>query len=257
MSTHGAPEALRNKVVVITGASSGIGAALAQGLAARGTAVVLVARRVDILRAVADRCGDRALMVVADMTRRDDVQRVVREAIGRFAQIDVWVNNVGQGITRPPSQLTDEDIDEVMQVNVKSALYGMQEVLPHFKERGTGHIINISSMLGRIPFAMIRSAYCGAKHFLNALTATFRAEVQQTHPDIQFSLVSPGVVRTEFGLNARHGGADSRQLPDSQSAEEIAEVIVTVISSRQPDVYTRAGAHDRVVEYYKTVAVDS
>jgi len=257
MSTHGEPEALPNKVVVITGASSGIGAALAQALAARGTAVVLVARRVDILRAVADKCGDRALMVVADMTRRDDVQRVVREAIGRFAQIDVWVNNVGQGITRPPSQLTDEDIDEVMQVNVKSALYGMQEVLPHFKERGTGHIINISSMLGRIPFAMVRSAYCGAKHFLNALTATFRAEVQQTHPDIQFSLVSPGVVRTEFGLNARHGGPDSRQLPDSQSAEEIAEVIVTVIGSRQPDVYTRAGARDRVVEYYKTVAVDS
>jgi len=257
MSTHGGPEALRNKVVVITGASSGIGAALARALAARGTAVVLVARRADILRAVADKCGDRALMVVADMTRRDDVQRVVREAIGRFAQIDVWVNNVGQGITRPPSQLTDEDINEVMQVNVKSALYGMQEVLPHFKERGTGQIINVSSMLGRIPFAMVRSAYCGAKHFLNALTATFRAEVQQMHPDIQFSLVSPGVVRTEFGLNARHGGPDSRQLPDSQSAEEIAEVIVTVIDSRQPDVYTRAGAHDRVVEYYKTVAVDS
>jgi NADP-dependent 3-hydroxy acid dehydrogenase YdfG len=256
MSTHGGHDALRHKVVVISGASSGIGAALAQALASRGTAVVLVARRADVLRAVADKCGDRALMVVADMTRRDDVQRVVREAIGRFAQIDVWVNNVGQGITRPPSQLTDEDIDEVMQVNVKSALYGMQEVLPHFKERGAGQIINVSSMLGRIPFAMVRSAYCGAKHFLNALTATFRAEVQQTHPDIQFSLVSPGVVRTDFGLNARHGGPDSRQLPDSQSAEDIAEVIVNVIRSRQPDVYTRAGAHDRVVEYFKTVAVD-
>jgi NADP-dependent 3-hydroxy acid dehydrogenase YdfG len=256
MSTHDGPEAPRNKVVVITGASSGIGAALAQALASRGAAVVLVARRADVLRAVADKCGDRALMVVADMTRRDDVQRVVREAIGRFEQIDVWVNNVGRGITRPPSQLTDEDLDEVMQVNVKSALYGMQEVLPHFKERGTGQIINVSSMLGRIPFAMSRSAYCGAKHFLNALIATFRAEVQQTHPDIQFSLVSPGVVRTEFGLNARHGGPDSRQLPDSQSAEEIAEVIVHVIGSRQADVYTRAGAHDRVAEYYKTVAVD-
>jgi NADP-dependent 3-hydroxy acid dehydrogenase YdfG len=256
MSTNGGREALRNKVAVITGASSGIGAALAHALASRGTAVVLVARRADVLRAVADQCGDRALMVVADVTRRDDVQRVVREAIGRFGQIDVWVNNVGQGITRPPSQLTDEDIDEVMQVNVKSALYGMQEVVPHFKERGTGHIINVSSMLGRIPFAMVRSAYCGAKHFLNALTATFRAEVQQTHPDIQFSLVSPGVVRTEFGLNARHGGPDSRQLPDSQSAEEIAEVIVDVIGSRQPDVYTRSGTHDRVVEYFDTVAVD-
>jgi NADP-dependent 3-hydroxy acid dehydrogenase YdfG len=251
-SQHTAPE----KVVVITGASSGIGAALAQALASEGAAVVLVARRADVLRAVANKCGDRALAVVADMTRRDDVQRVVRESVGRFGKIDVWVNNVGQGITRPPSQLTDEDIDDVVQVNVKSALYGMQEVLPHFKERGTGQVVNVSSMLGRIPSALFRSAYCGAKHFLNALTATFRAEVQQTHPDIQFSLVSPGVVRTEFGLNARHGGPDSRQLPDSQSAEEVAQVIVQVIASRQPDVYTRPGAHDRVVSYFTSVAVD-
>jgi short-subunit dehydrogenase len=217
---------------------------------------VLVARRADVLRAVAAKCGEHAHAVVADMTRRDDVQRVVREAIGRCGRIDVWVNNVGQGISRPPSVLTDDDIDEVMRFNVKSALYGMQEVLPHFKERGTGQIINVSSMLGRIPAAMFRSAYCGAKHFLNALTATFRAEVQQTHPGIQFSLVSPGVVRTEFGLNARHGGPDSRLLPDSQSAEEVAEVIVGVIASRHPDVYTKAGAHDRVVNYFDTLAMD-
>lgn len=241
---------------MITGASSGIGAALAHALASRGTTVVLVARRADVLRSVAAKCGERAHAVVADMTRRDDVQRVVREALGRFGRIDVWVNNVGQGISRPPSLLTDEDIDEVMQVNVKSALYGMQEVLPHFKERGAGQIINVSSMLGRIPSAMFRSAYCGAKHFLNALTTTFRVEVQQTHPGIQFSLVSPGVVRTEFGLSARHGGPDSRQLPDSQSAEEVAEVIVGVVASRKPDVYTKAGAHDRVVSYFDTLAVD-
>lgn len=244
------------RVVVITGASSGIGAALAQALASEGDAVVLVARRADILRTVGEKCGDHAQTIVADMTRRDDVQRVVREAIGRFGHIDVWVNNVGQGITRQPTLLTDEDLDEVMRFNVKSALYGMQEVLPHFKERGTGQIINVSSMLGRMPLATFRSAYCGAKHFLNALTATFRAEVQQTHPGIQFSIVSPGIVRTEFGLNARHGGPDSRQLPDSQSAEEVAEVIVQVIASRKPDVYTRTGAHDRVVSYFDTLAVD-
>lgn len=241
---------------MITGASSGIGAALAEALASRGATVVMAARRADVLQAVAEKCGERAHAVVADMTRRDDVQRLVREAIGRFGRIDVWVNNVGQGISRPPSLLTDEDIDEIMRFNVKSALYGMQEVLPHFKERGTGQIVNVSSMLGRIPAAMFRSAYCGAKHFLNALTATFRAEVQQTHPGIQVSLVSPGVVRTEFGLNARHGGPDSRQLPDSQSAEEVAEVIVGVIASRQPDVYTKVGAHDRVVNYFDTLAVD-
>ena len=137
-----------------------------------------------------------------------------------------------------------------------NTLYGMQEVLPHFKSRNAGHVINISSLLGRIPFAMIRSAYCGAKHFLNALTATFRAEVQQTHPGIQFSLVSPGVVRTEFGLRARHGGPDSRQLPDSQSAEEVAAVIAQVIESRQPDVYTRKGSQDRIASYYASLGVD-
>jgi short-subunit dehydrogenase len=132
----------------------------------------------------------------------------------------------------------------------------MQEVLPHFKERGDGHVINISSMLGRIPFAMIRSAYCGAKHFLNALTTTFRVEVQQTYPNVQFSLVSPGVVRTDFGLNARGGGADSRTLPDSQEPVEIAEVIAQLIETRKPDMYTRKGSAHRVASYYATLGVD-
>jgi short-subunit dehydrogenase len=132
----------------------------------------------------------------------------------------------------------------------------MQEVLPHFKERGRGHIINVSSLLGRMPFATFRSAYCGAKHFLNALTATFRAEVQATHPDIQVSLVSPGVVRTEFGVNALHGGPDSRELPESQSAEEVAAVIADVIESRRNDVYTRPGSAARVAAYFAAIGED-
>lgn len=247
---------MNGKVVVITGASSGIGAALAEMLSKRGASIALVARRADVLRAVSDRCGDLALPIVADVTIRDEVRRVVEEALARFGRIDVWVNNVGQGITRAPSQLTDEDIDYIVQVNLKSALYGTQEVLPHFKERGDGHVINVSSMLGRIPFAVFRSAYSGAKHFLNSLTANFRAETQETHPGIQFSLVSPGVVRTDFGLNARHGGPDSRQLGNSQSAEEVAEVIAGVIESRRPDVYTWQGAHDLVSGYYDSVGAD-
>jgi NADP-dependent 3-hydroxy acid dehydrogenase YdfG len=246
-----------SSVVVITGASSGIGAAAAQLLAHTGMSVVLVARRKEALDAVAATCEGRALVVVADVSKREEVRRVVGASIAAFGHIDVWVNNVGQGITRLPTELTDEDIDEVMRVNVKSAIYGMQEVLPHFKSRNAGQIINVSSMLGRIPFAVIRSAYCGAKHFLNALTASFRAEVQATHPGIQFSLVSPGVVRTEFGLNARHGGPDSRQLPDSQSAEEVAVVIASVVESRLPDVYTRKGARDRIAAYYASVGVDA
>jgi NADP-dependent 3-hydroxy acid dehydrogenase YdfG len=247
---------MSDKIVVITGASAGIGAASAQLLASRGMSLVLVARRQDVLESVTAQCGGRALAIVADVAQRADVRRVVDAALAHFGRIDVWINNVGQGISRPPSELTDEDIDEVMRLNVKSALYGMQEVLPHFKTRNTGHVVNVSSLLGRIPFAVIRSAYCGAKHFLNALTATFRTEVQQTHPGIQFSLVSPGVVRTDFGLNARHGGPDSRHLPDSQSAEDVAAVIEGVIESRQPDVYTRKGAHDRIASYYAALGVD-
>src|SRR5579871_4489685 len=207
--------------IVITGASSGIGAAIAECMASRGAAVVLAARRERELREVAARCGPRALPVVADVTRREDVRRLVDEAIAAFGQVDVWINNVGQGISRLPSQLTDDDIDAIVQVNIKSALYGMQEILPHFKARNAGHIVNISSMLGRMPFFVPRAAYSGAKHFLNALTANFRAEVQETHPGIQISLVSPGVVSTGFGLNARHGGVDSRQLPGAQDAREV------------------------------------
>ena len=246
----------QNRVVVITGASSGIGAALAQLLGKQGTSVVLVARRKAELEAVAAQCGANALVAVADVGVRPDVKRVVAQTLEHFGRIDVWVNNAGKGITRPPSQLTDEDIDEMMRVNVKSVLYGMQEVLSHFKERGEGQVINISSMLGRIPFAIPRSAYVGAKHFMNALTAMMRAEVHETHPNIQVSLVSPGVVHTDFGNVAMHGGPDSRSFPDGQSAEEVADVIAGVIESRRPDVYTRPGARERVLGYYGTVGED-
>lgn len=241
---------------MITGASSGIGAAVAAQLAGRGDQVVLAARRAAALAEVAGQCAGRALPVVTDVTRREDVRRLIRTAQEAHGRIDVLVNNAGQGISRPPSALTSDDIDQMMDANVKSALYGMQEVLPVFQAQGEGHIINVSSMLGRIPYAVIRSAYCGAKHFLNALTATFREEVQATHPGIQVSLVSPGVVYTEFGNNAVHGGPDSRALPEGQSAEEVAAVIASVIDTRAPDVYTRRGLAARVAEYYASVGRD-
>lgn len=244
-------------VVVITGASAGIGAALARLLADRGASLVLAARRHDPLEAVRSACGDRALAVVMDVTVRDDVNRLCSEAIARFGRIDVWINNAGRGISRLPSELTDDDVDSMMQVNVKSALYGMQAVLPHFKARGTGHIINVSSMLGRLPLVLPRSAYSASKHFLNALTAMVRSEVQSTHPDIQVSLVSPGVVSTDFGNRALHGGVDSRSIPGSQTAEEVATVIASVIDTRQPDVYTRPDGHDTVARYYAADPVGS
>lgn len=242
-----------NRIVVITGASGGIGAAVARQLGGQGDSLVLVARRQAALETVARDCGSSALAIAADATRREDLHRVVQESLKRFGRIDVWINNVGQGITRLPSELTDDDVDAMMLVNVKSALYGMQEILPHFKERGEGHVINISSMLGRLPYATFRSAYTGAKHFLNALTAMMRDEVQKTHPGIQFSLVSPPAVRTEFGAHALHGGPDSRSLPNTQSVEEVALVIARVIETREPEAYTMKGSRDRVIQYYSSL----
>ena len=128
---------MRENVVVITGASAGIGAALAELLAKQGMSLVLVARRKDALESIAARCA-RAHAIVADVAQRAEVRRVVDGAIARFGRIDVWINNVGQGISRLPSQLTDEDVDGVMRLNVKSALHGMQEVLPHFSPATPG-----------------------------------------------------------------------------------------------------------------------
>ena len=247
---------MSSNVVVITGASSGIGAALAERLARDGMQVALVARRAEALAAVAALGGAQALAVAADITVRAEAERAAAEAIARFGQIDVWINNVGRGISRPATELTDDDIDDMMRVNVKSALYGMQAVLPHFTSRGRGHLINVSSVLGRRPMTPYRSAYNGAKHFLNALTANVRDDLAAAHPGIAVSLVSPGVVRTEFGLRAVHGGPDSRTLPNSQSAEEVAEVIAGVIASRAPDVYTRAGVKQMVLGYLDELTAD-
>lgn len=241
---------MNGKVVVITGASSGIGAALAEKVGAAGGTPVLVARREKELREVAARCGVEALVVAADVTRRAEVAGVLDQAIARFGRIDVWVNNAGRGITKAVSQLTDDDFDEMMRVNVKSALYGMQAALPHFKERGHGQIINVSSMLGRIPLAPMRSAYNAAKHALNALTGSLRGEVRVDYPGIVVTTVSPGVVATEFGMNALGGGVDSRSFPNAQSAAEVADVILEAIRSPRADIYTRPQAKEQVVAYF-------
>ncbi|HEV7991709.1 MAG TPA: SDR family oxidoreductase [Gemmatimonadaceae bacterium] len=247
---------MTDRTIVITGASAGIGAALAERLSARGDRVALVARREAELRAVAARCGTNALSHVADVTSREAVKRVVSDTIAHFGHVDVWVNNVGRGISRLVSQLSDGDLDEMMRVNVRTALYGMQEVLPHFIERGSGHIINVSSMLGRVPMFAPRSAYSASKHFLNAITANLRDEMREQHPGIQVSLVSPGIVATEFGKNAVYGGVDSRAMPMAQPVEEVAEVIAQVIDTRAPDVYTRPGMRQSVIDYYSRLGAD-
>lgn len=237
-----------SKVVVVTGASAGIGAALAERLGQQGDRVVLLARRARELGEVAARSGPEALAVPCDVTRRADVDAALAAALARFGHVDAWVNNAGRGITRKVSELTDEDLDEMMTANVKSALYGMQAVLPHFRARGAGHVVNVSSLLGRVPFAPVRSAYAAAKHALCALTSCFRQELRGT--GVAVSMVHPGVVATDFGKNALHGGMDSRAFPGAQTAEEVAAVVADVLARPRADAYTRPGAREMVAAYF-------
>ncbi len=241
--------AMQDRVVVVTGASAGIGAALAEVLGQQGARPVLVARRADALVHVAARSGPHALTVVADVTQRHEVEHVRDAALARYGHIDAWVNNVGRGIDKPVSELTDDDLDDMMRVNVKSALYGAQAILPHFRARGRGHIVTVSSMLGRVPFAPIRSAYSAAKHALNALMANLRMELAVSDPGIIVSCVHPGIVDTAFASNSLHA-TGAMDLPDAQSAQQVAEIIRDTLLQPRADVYTRPGAQKMVVAYF-------
>jgi NADP-dependent 3-hydroxy acid dehydrogenase YdfG len=242
-----------SKVIVITGASSGIGAALAKLLGSQGHALALAARREALLKQAAAASGPEAIPVVTDVTRRAEVDNLRDVALRRFGRVDVWVNNAGRGITRKVLELSDDDLDQMMAINLKSALYGMQSIMPHFISRGEGHLINVSSMLGRVPFVSARSAYNAAKHALNALTANLRVEVRD-HPGIKVSLVMPGVVHTEF---IAHAAGDkpviaAGSLP-GQTAEEVAQAMADLIEHPVAEIYTNPALKQTVQEYFADV----
>lgn len=143
---------LRGNVVVITGGSSGIGAELGKAVVAQGGHIVLASRRVDVLEQIKEICGgdQNVLIVKCDVTVRQDHEDVLEAAVARFGKIDVWVNNAGVGMTKKALDITEDDFDFIMNVNCKSVLFGMQTAASYFKSVGSGHIINISSLLGRV-----------------------------------------------------------------------------------------------------------
>jgi NAD(P)-dependent dehydrogenase (short-subunit alcohol dehydrogenase family) len=249
---------MKDKVIVITGASIGIGAALAAEVARRGAkGVVLAARRESELAHVAKQIGNGALVVPTDVTRRSDLERLREHTLAQFGQLDVLVNNAGRGITRNVSELTDEDIDDMMAVNLKSVVYGIQAVLPLFKDKKRGHIITISSGLARFPFAAMRSAYSASKAAVNLLMGSLRMELRAQFPDIHCTTVMPGVVATDFGKNALHGGADSRSFPGAQPVEEVAQVIANAIEKPVAECYTRPQMRELAAAYFSAEDVSA
>jgi len=252
---------MANKTIVITGASAGIGAGVARRLAAEGHTLVLSARReaeLERLAAELNAKGSRALAVVADATSRTDLQAVAATAIDTLGGFDVWINNAGQGMTRTVLELTDIDVDEMMSVNLKSALHGMQIAAGYFMSNGpdaAGHIINVSSFLARVPLATHRAAYNAAKAGLNSLTANLRMDLRKTHPNIHVTLVMPGMVATEFGKNAVYSppGTQVYSGPYVQSVEDVADVFAKVIEHPVAEVYTSARSGAMVRDYFDDV----
>lgn len=247
---------MNNKVIVITGASSGIGAELARQLGTQGHRLVLAARREKELAEVGSQTGTETITVLTDVRRRADIEQLRDRAIEAFGHIDVWINNAGRGIGKSVLEITDEDFDEMMLVNTKSALYGMQAIVPHFKERGSGHIINVSSFLGRVPLATVRSVYSAAKAALNSLTANLRMDLRREYPGIHVSLVMPGIVLTEFAKNALHGtpqGPPPTGPMKPQNVDEVAAAIVKLIEEPVAEVYTNPASPEIARRYYEDI----
>ena len=189
---------IEGKVVVITGASSGLGEATARMLSAHGAIVVLGARRLDRIEALAGelaRAGGRALALQTDVTRAAEVQRLVDTAVEKFGRIDVIINNAGLMPSSPLERLRIDDWDRMIDVNIKGVLYGIAAALPHMQRQKGGHIVNVSSVAGHRVRAGT-AVYSATKHAVRVLTEGLRQEVKPY--DIRTTIVSPGAVATEL-----------------------------------------------------------
>jgi len=199
----------KNRIAVVTGASSGIGAATAKRLAKQGLDVVLVARRLDRLEDLAEeirRGGGRADCIPADLSLEDDRARVFQEVTARFGEVDVLVNNAGLGWYGYGSDMPWKTAWEMLQVNVEAVVQLSLGFLGRMRGRGSGHIINVGSISGSIPSQGI-ALYGATKSFLDNFTTALHRELSGTR--VHVSVVRAGPVRTEFGevaLSKENGG---------------------------------------------------
>jgi len=203
--------AIADKVVVITGASSGLGAETARHLAELGAIVVLGARREDRIKTLAGGItakGGKALAIETDVTDRASVQNLIDTAVQSFGRIDVLLNNAGVMPLSPLEKLRVDEWDLMIDVNVKGVLYGIAAALPHMKAQKSGHIINVSSVAGHRVFEG-SAVYFATKFAVRALSEGLRAEVKPYN--LRTTIISSGAVQSEL-LNSVHDEATAEQL---------------------------------------------
>ncbi|MBI1320159.1 MAG: SDR family NAD(P)-dependent oxidoreductase [Candidatus Hydrogenedens sp.] len=189
---------IAGKVVVITGASSGLGEATARLLSAEGATVVLAARRaerIDALAAELEAQGGKALANFTDVSDRDQVKALVDQTVENFGRVDVMLNNAGLMPLAPLEKLKVDEWDQMIDVNLKGVLYGIAAALPHMQQQKSGHIINVSSVYGH-KLGPDATVYCATKFAVRALSEGLRQEVKPYN--IRTTIISPGAVATEL-----------------------------------------------------------
>ena len=230
------PKLPRDRVVLITGASSGIGRATALAFAKDGAQVVLAARNRERLDALAKEIGDAALAVTCDVRQRGQVKAAIEAGVAKFGALHVAIANAGMGIYHSAARLREEDLDAVLRTNVYGAVYTIQEALQHLR-KVRGQAIFVTSVLGKA-VTPGGASYNMSKHAITAYADTLRMEEPKGGIDV--IVVGPGLVATEFQKNAGNRFKDFLPARDNKggwSSERVAKSILKASKRRKREVY--------------------
>ncbi len=238
------PPQLKDQVVVITGASSGIGRSTALGFGKAGAKVVLAARNVVGLQEVADairEMGGDALVVPTDVADWAQVERLAHSTLSAFGRIDTWINDAGVGVYATAGDTSVEETQQVMQTNFMGMVHGVKAALPFMQTQKSGTIINVGSVESQVglPF---NSAYAASKHAIKGYTEALRMELEHAHSGINVTLIMPAAMNTPFFNHALSKlGVLPRPAGPVYKPELVAEAIVYAAEHPQRDVYVGGG----------------
>lgn len=227
---------IKDKIVIVTGASEGIGLAMAKALSQAGAKVVMAARSADKLKELEKELLG-TLAVPTDLRKLEDIKNLTQKTIEKFGRIDILINNAGQGIYGALENIKIEDLKQVMDLNLYAVIETMQAVIPHMRKLGGGMIVNVSSQVSRMYIPGL-SAYAATKYALNAITYTARQELAADK--IIVSTIYPNMTATNFGQNSVGRRPDfSRRpgpMPDVDQPEAVAAKIMELINSEAQEV---------------------
>ncbi|HEX4765236.1 MAG TPA: SDR family oxidoreductase [Lichenihabitans sp.] len=234
---------LSDQTIVITGASSGIGLSSARRAAERGARVVLSSRNGPELEKIVEGIrgkGGRAAHVVADVSKREDLDRLAEEAIKAFGGFDTWVNNAGLGIFGRLDQVSDEDHHRLFEVNFWGLVYGTQIAAAHFRQKG-GAIINLGSVVSDVAFP-VQGMYCASKHAIKGFTDAFRMELEEAGAPVSVTLIKPASIDTPFPIHAKNYLDEEPTLPPPiYQPEDVADAILYAAQHGGRDYYVGGG----------------